>query len=224
MSEQNVKLALCIPCLSGDVKMDFAHCLAQMSVIIATTPFEEGQHRELLFLEKRTSNLPRARQELLEDAQLQNCTHALFLDTDQSFPMDLLHRLIAHKKPVVACNIALKTLPSFPTARARGPSDFGTPVFSNGNQTGLEKVWRVGTGVMLIDLAVLKNLPKPWFETVWDAKNEQFQGEDWYFVDKLQKAGVEVHIDHQVSREIGHIGNFTYTHAHMAQYEQQEAA
>lgn len=218
-----VKLALCIPS-NGDCKMDFSYALAQMCVYISSALFKEGQAREVVFIDKRTSNLPRSRQECLEDALMQECTHALFIDTDQTFPMDTAHRLLRWEKPVVACNIALKTMPSFPTARARGATPFGVPVFSSGNIVGLEKVWRVGTGIFLLDLSVLADIPKPWFEIRWSDKQQQFVGEDWYFIKKLEDAGVDVYVDHELSRQIGHVGAFQYTHAHIPMVEEQAAA
>jgi hypothetical protein len=157
---------------------------------------------------------------------MQNCTHALFIDTDQTFPMDAAHRLIAWKKPVVACNIPLKVMPSFPTARARSGSPFGTPIFSMGrdNIVGLEKVWRVGAGVMMIDLSILEKIEKPWFEIRYSDKHAQFVGEDWYFVKKVEDAGFDVFIDHQLSRLVGHVGQFQYTHAHIPAVQEENAA
>jgi len=224
-SERHVKLALGIPSL-GDWSADFGYCVTQMCVYMASKLFEEKQTREVLFIDKRTSNLPRSRQEILEDALLQDCTHVLFLDSDQTFPMDTAHRLIRWEKPVVACNIALKTLPSYPTARQRGPTAFGIPVYSNStaNPMGLEKVWRVGAGIMLIDLAIVKTIPKPWFELRYSDKHQQFVGEDWYFCKKIEDAGHDIYIDHDLSRHIGHVGNFQFTHAHIPGIEAQKAA
>lgn len=219
-----IKLALCIPS-AGTWCADFGYSLAAMCVQIAVEPFENDQERKVVVLEKRTSTLPRSRQELLEDALLHNCTHALFLDSDQAFPNDTAHRLIAHKKPLVAANIALKTIPSFPTARQRGPTPFGIPVTSGPGAQGLEKVWRVGTGIMLIDLAILRGLPKPWFELRWSDKASQFVGEDWYFLGKLEKNGFsEFYIDHDLSRQIGHVGNFMFTHTNIPKIEMEQAA
>lgn len=225
VTERHVKLALCIPS-AGEWKADFGFALTQMCVYLSSALFEPNQSREVLFIDKRTSNLPRSRQECLEDAVMQECTHALFLDTDQVFPMDTAHRLIAWGKPIVAANIPLKTIPSFPTARARSAGPFGTPIFSNSaaNPMGLEKVWRVGSGVMLIDLSILKTIPKPWFELRWSDKHEQFVGEDWYFVQKAEEAGFGCYIDHDLSRHVAHVGNFQYTHAHIPCMEEAEAA
>ena len=218
-----VKLALCVPS-AGMWHSDFGMSFAQMCVYISTSLFENGQERDVIVLDKRTSMLPRSRQECLEDALMQGCTHALFLDSDQSFPHDTAHRLLAWKKPVVACNIAVKTNPSFPTARARGATCFGVPITSDESKTGLEKVWRVGCGVMLIDLSVLEGLAKPWFELRWSDKSSQFVGEDWYFLGKLEKRGVEFWIDHDLSRQIGHVGQFMFTHQNIPSIEMEQAA
>lgn len=220
-----VKLAICIPS-NGVWEADFGYCLAQLCVYCASSLFEEGQQREVLFIDKRTSNLPRSRQECLEDALMQDCTHALFIDTDQTFPMDTAHRLLAWKKPIVACNIPLKVMPSFPTARARSASPFGTPIYSNSksNPMGLEKVWRVGAGIMMIDLSILAKIEKPWFEIRYSDKQAQFVGEDWYFVGRAERAGIETFVDHDLSRHVGHVGKFQFTHAHIPQVEMEEAA
>lgn len=222
--QPHTKLAICIPS-AGDWKADFGYCIAQMCVYMAGAAFFEGESREVLFIDKRTSNLPRSRQECLEDALMQDCTHALFLDTDQTFPMDTAHRLLRWKKPVVACNIPLKIMPSFPTARARSASPFGSPIFSNlNNKTGLEKVWRVGSGIMLIEMASLAKIDKPWFEIRYSDKHAQFVGEDWYFVKKLEDAGFDTYVDHELSRLVGHVGTFQYTHGHIQAMEEQAAA
>jgi hypothetical protein len=218
------KVAICVP-HAGFFHAEFGICLAQMCVYCASALFEEGQNRDMIFVERRTSNLPRSRQECLEDAILQDCTHALFLDTDQTFPMDTVHRLIRWKKPFVGCNIPLKTLPSFPTARARNASPFGSPVYSNRNDAmGLEKVWRVGAGIFLLELSVLSKIEKPWFEVRYSDKHATFVGEDWFFCKRLEDAGIDILIDHELSRQVGHIGLFHYTHAHIPQMVEEAAA
>ncbi len=224
-TDRHVKMALCIPS-GGEWKADFGYSLIQLCVYVSSALFESGQSRELIFIDKRTSNLPRSRQECLEDAQLQGCTHALFIDTDQTFPMDAAHRLLAAKKPIVGANIPLKTIPSFPTARARGATPFGVPVYSNAKSAplGCEEVWRLGFGLIMIDMSILKDIPKPWFELRWSDKNQQFVGEDWYFIGKAADAGHKCYIDHDLSRHVRHVGNFQYTHAHIPCIDDAEAA
>lgn len=220
-----VKLAICIPS-TGTWVADFGYCLAQLCVYCASQLFFEGSPLEVLLIDKRTSNLPRSRQECLEDALMQDCTHALFLDTDQVFPMDTAHRLLRWQKEVVACNIPLKTVPSYPTARSRSASPFGAPIYSNGNPppSGIQKVWRVGSGVMLIDLSIMTKIAKPWFEIRYSDKHAQFVGEDWYFCKKAEDAGYDIYIDHELSRFIGHVGALQYVHGHIPVIEEAKAA
>lgn len=218
-----MKLALCIPS-TGSWKANFGMAITQMCVYIGSVPFEDYGERTAIVLDKRTSLLSRSRQECLEDALLQNCTHALFVDTDQSFPHDTVHQLLRWKKPVVAANIALKSIPSYPTARVRGATPFGVPVDSHWPKRGIEQVWRVGAGLVLIEMAVVKDLPKPWFEVRYDAQTQQYIGEDWHFFGLLEKAGIPLYIDHDLSRQVGHIGDFTYTHANIPMIEDAQAA
>lgn len=213
MNVPPVKLGICIPNM-GMAHMDFVISLTQMCVFIGSKLFEQGQDRTVTVMDKRTSMLSRSRQECLEDALNQQCTHALFLDTDQSFPADTAHRLLEWKKPVVGCNIALKTMPSFPTARLRGATPFGVPLTSVGKE-GIEKVWRVGAGIMMIDLSILKAIPKPWFECRYSDKNQQFVGEDWYFCQKVEEAGHEIFTDHSLSVQVGHVGTFVFNHGNI---------
>lgn len=217
-AQKGIKLAICVPS-TGTWAADFGMSLMQMCVTMSQSAFREGEERSAIVLDKRTSLLPRSRQEMLEDAILQRCTHALMVDTDQSFPPATAHRLIAHEVGCVAANIATKTIPAMPTARLKGHGTFGVPVDSLGQKFGLEKVWRVGTGLMLLDLAVMKSIPKPWFEVHYSVEQAQFIGEDWFFCAKLEEAGVDIHIDHDLSREVGHVGNYAYTQLNIPQLD-----
>jgi hypothetical protein len=217
-----IRLAICVPSL-GSWAADFGLSLARMCCWMAGNPFVKGEQHYADFFEKRGSNLPRNRQESLEDAILKDCTHALFLDTDQSFPHDTAHRLFNAHKVCVAANIPCKTIPAFPTARLRSATPFGTPIGSMG-KTGLERVWRIGCGVMMVDLNAVMRMPKPWFEIRYDAACGSFLGEDWFFCQQLEAAGHEIYVDHDLSRQVGHMGDYLYTHLNIPPEEVKEAA
>ena len=219
----SVHLAVAVPS-NGVWMADFGLSLVQMFAYMSTSMFADGEHREVAFIDKRSSNLPRSRHECVEDAILKGCTHLLFIDSDQTFPHDTAHRLLAHKKQVVGANIALKTMPSYPTARARGSAPFGVPISSSAEKTGLEKVWRIGCGLVLVDLAIVRDIPRPWFSIEYDQKTGQFEGEDWYFMRKLEAAGAEIWIDHDLSKQVGHVGQFVYGHPHVPAIELEQAA
>ena len=79
----------------------------------------------------------------------------------------------------------------------------------------MQKVWRVGTGVMLIKLSVFDKLEQPWFPVEWNPALNDYTGEDWAFCAALERAGIPIHIDAGLSREIGHVGDFRYEHIHV---------
>lgn len=176
----------------------------------------------LQFLNSKGSILPSIRQNILDQAIKIGATHVLFIDSDQTFPSDTLWRLLQWNKPVVACNIATKSYPNpNPTARYLDPeSDRGIPVYSNQGDTGLRKVWRVGCGVMLIELAAIQHLPRPWFNITWKESRGEHQGEDWYFCELCEKHGIPIYIDRRLSWEIGHVGKLTYTHSMIQKREE----
>jgi hypothetical protein len=161
------------------------------------------------------SILPRSRYRMVVEAMQRKCTHLLFVDTDQTFPRNTLHRMLAHKVGVVAANIATKSIPAQPTARAAPKGQdkgFGTPVFTDPESKGLERVWRVGTGLMLVDMEVFKRTGPKIFSIDWHDDVADYGGEDWSMVKAFESVNEPIWIDHDLSREVGHIGYMVYTH------------
>lgn len=188
-----------------------------MSLISLVTDFSSqipGFKKQSLVLQSiKGSILPQLRERVVKKAIEDGATHVLFVDSDQTFPADTLRRLIAHNKPIVAANVATKSSPSAPTARIKG-GDKGVPLCTKPESAGLERVWRIGTGVMLIDLNVKshKGMEAPWFPMRWEDTLQDWVGEDWGFCEKLDAAGVPIYIDHDLSKQVGHIGTLSYGH------------
>ena len=143
---------------------------------------------------------------LCKDAVAAGCTHVLFLDDDMVFPMHTLIHFIQHALPIVAANCARKELPPRSTAR----DDAGQCVWTRKGSTGLQEVNAVGTAVMLINTDVLKALPQPWFAEVYNPITETSKGEDIFFCELAKRHGFKVFIDHDISKEIQHLGGFEY--------------
>jgi hypothetical protein len=184
-----------------------------MCLYIQAVPLPSFTKTKLKVINKRTSILPKGRQEMVQDALKMKCTHLLFIDTDQTFPSDTAHRLIKHGKNIVGCNVATKTIPSSPTARLASEEwSGGTPLYTDPDSEGSVEVWRVGTGVMLLNLNLFEDLPLPWFPIKWEESIKDFRGEDWCFCEIASAAGHKIWVDQDLSKEIGHVGNFTYTH------------
>jgi hypothetical protein len=154
----------------------------------------------------RSSILPKSRQTLVDAAIESNATHLLFLDADMTFPPNLARRLLAHKVDVVGCNCVTKQFPSLPTARNE---DLSPVPFEQ--EKPLIPVWRVGTGVLMVTTDVLRKLPRPCFTPRWDEGTNDYVGEDWAFIEHVENAGYTVHLDTELSKEIGHVGKYTFT-------------
>jgi len=165
------------------------------------------------------------RAELCLDAMREKCTHVLFIDSDMRFPHDMIERLLQHDLDIVATNCARRRMPTGPTAQIYKDNGERELVYTMPESTGLQEVGSVGMGVMLIKANVFAKLAEPWFETPWRHDKRGYIGEDVFFCKKAREAGFKIWIDHDVSKEIGHIGMFEFKHDHtwvMREIEEKE--
>ena len=165
------------------------------------------------------------RAELCLDAMREKCTHVLFIDSDMRFPHDMIERLLQHDLDIVATNCARRRMPTGPTAQIYKENGERELVYTMPESTGLQEVGSVGMGVMLIKANVFAKLAEPWFETPWRQDKRGYIGEDVFFCKKAREAGFKIWIDHDVSKEIGHIGMFEFKHDHtwvMREVQEQE--
>jgi len=166
------------------------------------------------------------RAELCLDAMREKCTHVLFIDSDMRFPHDMIERLLQHDVDIVATNCARRRMPTGPTAQLYKENGERELVYTMPETTGLQEVGSVGMGVMLIKANVFAKLAEPWFETPWRHDKRGYIGEDVFFCKKAREAGFKIWIDHDVSKEIGHIGMFEFKHDHtwvMREVQEKEA-
>jgi hypothetical protein len=153
------------------------------------------------------------RQDLVKEALLGEADYLLFLDADMRFPRDTLERLISHDVDIVAANYSTRRLPPKPTAfKEVHPT---IPLRTTDESTGLEAVIGCGAGVMLIKTELLWTLELPIFSIDWDEKHRNFTGEDIYFCRKVRDAGYTVWVDHDLSKEVKHVGQLEYMNQHV---------
>jgi hypothetical protein len=167
---------------------------------------------ELRLYTVRGTILPKSRHELVLAALQAGMTHLLFLDSDMRFPKTALVRLLSHREPVVAVNYATRRQPVQPVSFSND-ADASERVYTEPGATHLEAVASTGFGCMLIDLDVFRQLPAPWFQMGW-VSGGGYLGEDVYFCRKVREAGLRILIDHGLSQEIGHVGEWEYRHDH----------
>jgi hypothetical protein len=155
--------------------------------------------------------LPEVRRRLVSQAFAMEATHILWVDSDMEFPADVIARFLNHNLAVVAANYPRKNLEARPTAYIDSP-DFVGPVWTMDTSTGLQKVTVAGMGLMLTDMRVFEKIQLPFF--AFEPQKPDFvrdTGEDVYFCRELYKAGIPIHIDHDLSKQVSHVGEFKYT-------------
>jgi hypothetical protein len=88
-------------------------------------------------------------------------------------------------------------------------------VWSEGNE-GIERVKHVGFGCVLMDMRLVDAIDPPYFVFAPDGEHGlTTRGEDVYFCEKLLRdAGIPTHVDHNLSHEIGHVGEQVFGMAH----------
>lgn len=141
------------------------------------------------------------RESVLAGALARQATHILWLDTDMAFPPDTALRLAAHNRSFVACNYVMRNRPDLFTAMRHG-----TRVATTEQSHGLDQVDVVAFGVLLMRTDVAAELSRPWFEHGRNAAGEDI-GEDVMFCRRLRTT---LWIDHDLSKEIGHVGQHVY--------------
>lgn len=199
-----MKLSICIP-THDSWKSDFGMSYGFLIAELATNPPVDGFDLELVA--RKSSLLPVQRHALAEQAIKNKATHILFLDTDMIFPRNVVHRLLKWNKPIVGANYSKKFPPFIHTSQGMD----NKPCVTRADKTGLEPVKHMGMGVCLLETRIFESLPKPWFPIGWEPTKEQYFGEDVFFFQRCREHGFQPYVDHDVSKEVGHIGEFVYS-------------
>lgn len=208
---KHLKVAVATPSM-GTWHSEFAVSLQNMLTAFNTFRVQNYQTQMLQMISTKGSILPRMRFLAVKDALKMEATHLLWIDSDHDFPRKLLHALLEHDKDVVGVNHVTKRIPAGPTARQKGPDGLGVTVFTNENSPPLEKVWRLGCGTMLVKMDVFRKIGPAVFDIFYNPIIDDYQGEDWTMCEAMENAGYEIWVDHVLSAECGHTGNFRFHH------------
>ena len=138
--------------------------------------------------------------------------YLLFVDADMRFPKDTLKILMAHDKDIIGVNATTRSEPVKPTAKNMHINEDNSidwmPIYSNA-KTGIEMADGIGCGVMLIKRKVIEGMEEPYFYFE-QLPGNKILGEDIYFCVKAKDAGFDTWVDHDLSKQIKHIGQYVY--------------
>ncbi len=215
-----MKIVVLVPAMSHCPSM-FTYDLANMMMTTASVLPEDW---ELGIFMHVTTYIHQSRQQLLEGAIAEGADYVLWIDSDMRFPADALVQLLQHDENVVGINYSQRTAkaPDFIAIKhvPEKQGDLGVKLATTEESMGLEEVDAMGFGFVLINVKALRGLPDPgrtpwfWYEQRWPGDHV---GEDVYFYRMLRNlCGQKIYVDHDLSKECAHIGDFEFRTAHVA--------
>lgn len=144
-----------------------------------------------------------ARELCIESAQSWDADYIFFWDDDMKFPHSTFLQLWRHQKPVVGALAFTARRPFVPVIyrilETVDPLSGGIPKYESETILDYPKDRLItnkdvggaiafGSGVMLIDMKVFRQIPKPWFHSTGC-------GEDWYFCVRCHLNGIPRYVD-----------------------------
>ena len=143
-----------------------------------------------------------ARNQLVDFALQHGSAYLLFVDSDIQFPIDGLQRLLDHDKDIVGGY--------YNTRRGNCPvrvwDAAGKLTTPDPLPDSLFQCAVLPTGFMLIKLACLERLTRPYFQVITHEKGTI--GEDVAFCKRCTDAGIEIYCD--PGFKLGHVGKHIY--------------
>jgi len=198
MKISNQSLAIGIPCDFPFIPSSFFY-----SFVLMDKP-------NFIFIHADNGPIDTLRNDLVEKALAEGCTHILMCDVDQIYPVDTIKKLLSHKVPVVAGSVP-RRYPPFDPIMLRNIDGVPTPMNVGDYEDGaLVPVDATGTGCIMYNLEVFRKLPYPWFKFRKQADGRTL-GEDIGLCMDLKKAGYSIYVDTSV--KIGHLTTMVVTEA-----------
>jgi len=133
----------------------------------------------------------------------------LWIDTDMIFPDDSLLRLLAHSKNVDSGRTPGRADIVGANYRQRIPPYSFVGFYMDGsdahlNEPGLHRMRHLPAGLLLTRFDIYRKLKPPWYRA------PRVKGEprdEVYFCNAAREAGYEIWCDHDLTREVRHIGD-----------------
>lgn len=191
-----MKVCVAIP-MDDTCKTDFTVSLVKMCM-------HRGKHAQITALAtRRNSVIAQSRCQLVEQAREAKADAILMVDSDMTFPSGTLDTLAEADKDIIGANCVARRAPFMSNVIDLEGKRM------NRLSTGIEEVAAIGTGVILIKMSVFDRIEKPYF--LYDYNDGQWIGEDFYFCTKAAGANIPMHVHHDLSKQIGHIGSISHT-------------
>lgn len=162
------------------------------------------------FLLKQSCELASARTWLVQEAIKLGGTHLLFWDSDivpvntkEGEDFNVIEKMLSHNKPILGVQYNKRKFPLEPVYQSHH-KEWQDKI----SETELFNAQFAGTGFMLIDLSIFKDIHGPWFAFGRDSQGALALGEDAWFCNTARDFGFETFIDPTI--KVLHCGEYLY--------------
>ena len=193
------------------------YSLAQL-MAYSTHTLVNNNLADLGLLVGQQTYIDRAREDLAlmalyPEGEWSGVTHILWIDDDMIFPKDSLVRLLSRKLDCVGANYPKRGVPcTFNAAKSLGITNGGEKVYceTTKDSSGVEEVEGLGFGLVLVKADAFREMKRPWFSTHYNMEKRWYIGEDIDFCMKYRDTGRTIHVDHDLTKEVLHVGWYEY--------------
>lgn len=174
---------------------------------------------EWIYIRSSVGAIDVMRNQIVESAMQAGCTHLIMMDADQIYERGTIPRLLAHKKDAVGCMVC-RRYPPFDPLMLRG--DIGHyKMIEDWTPGELVEVDATGTGCIMFDMRVFREIPGPWFKFD-QTEDGKPVGEDIGFCSAMRKAGFQIFVD--TGCPAGHLSNMVVNEATYRLYKRLKRA
>lgn len=183
MRISNFKLGIGVPTNFPMVPSEFFDTFIQM------------EKPDYVYLRAMDGKIDDMRNQIALQALQARCTHVIMMDADQTYHPQTIPRLLAHRLPVVGCLVHCRYPPFHPTLFRKTATDY--EIITAWAPDALVEVDQTGTGCLLFEAEVFRDMPYPWFRFRTNGAGDVV-GEDYGFCRDLRARGVRIFVDTSV--------------------------
>lgn len=151
---------------------------------------------EFIVLRAENGPIDALRNNLVVDAMQVGASHLMMMDCDMVYDQKTIPRLLSHQLPIVGA-LAYRRYPPFDPLLLKGDPIAGYESMAEWNENELIEVDATGTGCLMFNMKVFRDMPPPWFKFREHpiAKVGGVIGEDIGFCWDLRRAGYQIFVD-----------------------------
>jgi hypothetical protein len=153
-----------------------------------------------------------ARRNLTDIFMKSDFEYAWWIDSDMKFPIDTPIRLLKRGVPIVGANYRRRRFPNPGFTGMMGQPGSFTELVTDDNSPPMQEVDVLPHGCVMVHRSVYDKIPQPHYLQEYHANLNLEIGEDIYFCQKAKANGIPVWCDHELSKEVSHIGIFHFNY------------